>query len=165
MMTFRHDTTARLLLALLVTLPFAGCGNGGGAAKAQAAKGIYTNSVDCAEGGKLTFEQCAQALDAAVTEHEKTAPTYTALWRCEETEGVNKCEHTHAGRFRPKLLAFLVIATDPPVATPLYAPPKGKAGFRGADSKLYLEKDETITFSEHAQTQFEAHLDKRKVRH
>ena len=155
----RSRTLALHLAAALLTASIAGCG-ASPQQKAEAAKGVFTSSSDCAESGILTIEQCMQAMSAAVVAHEKSAPTYSELRRCEATEGANKCEHTHAGRFRPRLLAFLIVASEPPVATPLYAAPKGEAGFRAADNKLYLEKDETIRFSSHAQTLFEAHLKK-----
>lgn len=161
-MALRFDATRQLALVLLLAFPLAGCG-GGNSAKPEAAKGIYTSSADCADHGKLTFEQCVTAMDQAVAEHESAAPTYSSLQRCEDAEGVNKCEHTHAGRFRPKLLAFFVVASEPPTATPLYAAPKGEAGFRNAGSKLFLEKDETITFSEHAQTLYEAQREKPRI--
>lgn len=148
------------LAAVALTLSLAACGNTT-APKVEAAKAIYTSSTDCADGGKLTYEQCVEAMSAAVTAHEKSAPKYTSLKRCEEKEGAGKCENAEDGQFRPKLLAFFVVASTPPVATPLYPATKGEPGFRSADNRLYLEKDETITFSEHAQTLYEAHLDKR----
>jgi hypothetical protein len=148
------------LAAALLTLSLAACGNAS-APKEEAAKAIYTGAGDCADGGKLSYEQCAEAMNLAVTEHEKTAPNYSSLKRCEEKEGSGKCENAENGQFRPKLLAFFVVASQPPVATPLYPATKGEPGFRTASNKLYLEKDHTITFSEHAQTLFEAHLDKR----
>ncbi|MEW5964885.1 MAG: DUF1190 domain-containing protein [Pseudomonadota bacterium] len=159
-MALHHSLRMPPLAAALLTLSLAACGNAA-APKEEAAKAIYTGSADCAEGGKLSYEQCAEAMSAAVSEHEKSAPHYPSLKRCEEKEGSGKCENTETGQYRPKLLAFFVVASQPPVATPLYPASKGEPGFRGADNRLYLEKDHTITFSEHAQTLFEVHLDKR----
>lgn len=159
-MRLTSTTFGRLAMAI-AALALAGCG-GGGKKTAEAApfQGIYTASGDCADSGKLTIDQCLHAMEKAVAEHEKSAPTYKTLKSCETTEGANRCERTHVGNYRPVLLAFLVIASKEPVAKPLYASgdPK-KVGFRTASKDFYLTSDETVTMSEHAQTLVEASTD------
>ena len=102
----------------------------------------------------------ATVTEKAVAEHEKSAPSYSTLRSCEATEGRDRCERTHIGNYRPVLLAFLVVASKPPVAKPLYASgdPK-KIGFRSAAKDFYLTSDDAVTMSEHAQTLAEAHVD------
>jgi uncharacterized protein YgiB involved in biofilm formation len=160
-----HLPRLRTRLALTVVAaaaPLAGCGQGAAKATAPAPRGIYTSSGDCAEAGKLTFEQCASAMEHAVAGHEKAAPSYSSLKSCEKTESEERCERTASGGYRPRLLAFLVTAGASPTARPLYAPPEGKEGFRAADKTLFLVSDETLTFSGHAQTLAEGGADAKK---
>lgn len=157
---------ARLALAAMAAaiLPLAGCGDGAAKTAAQAPRGVYTSSSDCAAAGRLSFEQCSGALEHAVAAHEKSAPSYASLKSCEKTEGESQCERTASGGYRPRLLAFLVMASSPPAARPLYAAPEGKEGFRASDKTLVLHSDETIAFSEHAHTLAEGGSDKKKKR-
>lgn len=161
-----HHCHARVPLTALVlaVLPLAGCGDGAAKPTAQVPRGIYTSSSDCAEAGKLSFEQCAEALERAVAAHEKLAPNHASLKSCEKTEGESQCERTAAGDYRPRLLAFLVAATTPPTARPLYAAPAGKEGFRASDKTLFLISDDNLTFSGHAQTLAEGGEAKKKKR-
>ncbi len=162
-MRLASSKMSRLSL-VVAALALAGCGGGGSKKVAEAPpfQGIYTASGDCADSGKLTIDQCLEAMEKAVTDHEKTAPSYTSLKSCEATEGRDRCERTHVGNYRPVLLAFLVIASKPPVAKPLYASgdPK-KIGFRTATKDFYLTSDEAVTMSEHAHTLAEANVDKK----
>ena len=79
---------SKLALAVAAS-SLAGCG--GGAPKKTAEpppfQGIYTASGDCADSGKLTIDQCLTAMEKAVAEHEKSAPSYKSLRSCEGTEG------------------------------------------------------------------------------
>lgn len=146
---------------VIAVLALGGCGGDGKkTAEPAAFQGIYTASGDCADSGKLTIDQCLTAMEKAVAEHEKSAPSYSTLRSCEATEGRDRCERTHIGNYRPVLLAFLVVASKPPVAKPLYASgdPK-KIGFRSAAKDFYLTSDDAVTMSEHAQTLAEAHVD------
>lgn len=152
------------VVALAVTaLVLAGCG--GGSKKTAGPppfQGVYTASGDCADSGKMTLDQCLAAMEQAVADHEKVAPTYGNLKSCEATEGRDRCERTHVGNYRPVLLAFLIVASTPPVAKPLYASgdPK-KVGFRTAGNEFFLAGDEAVNMSRHAQTLAEATIDKK----
>lgn len=160
------STTLSGLTLVIAALSLAGCGGGDGGTKKTAEpppfRGIYTASGDCADSGKLTIDQCLDAMEKAVAEHEKSAPSYTSRKSCEATEGADRCERTHVGNYRPVLLAFLVTALKPPVAKPLYASgdPK-KIGFRTATKDFYLINDEAVTMSEHAHTLAEANVEKK----
>ena len=99
-------------------------------------------------------------------EHEKDAPTYNSEKSCIAKEGDGKCEHTAAnGKYRPRLLAFLVTVSKTTKAKPLYAHPKGDSGFRDIGGSTYTTATEELVFSEHAQTMFEAHVGKKKGKH
>lgn len=137
-------------LIVASTALLAACGKGNDdVAKGPVHKGVYTSAADCEASGKLSIEICARAMEIAVAEHETNAPSYGSLRNCEDKEGKDTCERTEE-KYRPQLQAFLVIASEPPQAVPLYAPPANAEGFRGADKKTYLATDETIAFSEHA---------------
>lgn len=146
-------------------LALAGCSGGAKKPEPPAFQGIYTASGDCADSGKLTIDQCLAAMEKAVAEHEKSAPSYSSLKSCETTEGRDRCERTHIGSYRPVLLAFLVIASKQPVAKPLYASgdPK-KVGFRTATKEFFLTSDEAVTMSAHAHTLAEANVDAKAKR-
>lgn len=149
-------------LAAAACLALAGCGEAKKTTAAPAAfRGVYTTSSDCADSGKLTYEQCVTAMEKAVTEHEKTATSFKTLTSCEASEGVNRCERTHLGTYRPVLLAFLVTASTPPRAQPLYAIGDKKVGFRTASKEVFLTSDENITMSRHAQSMAESNVDKK----
>lgn len=154
---------AFVVAACVLPITLAGCGGGGGSSSttAKVPKGIYTTAADCADGGKLTYEQCSDLIYAAIDKHEAEAPTYSELRFCEAKEGEGKCEFTASQKIRPKLLAFLVTASEPPQAIPLYATPKGEPGFRDLAGNTYLHSNEELVFSEHAVTVFERNEKKR----
>ena len=141
-----------VLVAVLMSASLAGCG--GSAPKqaaAPAAVGIYTSAADCAESHKLNLEQCDELIHAAVTEHNQTAKTYISLRLCEVTEGPDRCERTEENAFRPKLQAFLISFSTPPLAQALYAAPDKQVGFANRDkSRTVLTVDETLLFSDNA---------------
>lgn len=155
---------AFVLAAAALSLAVAGCGgsksSGGGATTVP--KGIYTTAADCADSGKLTYEQCSDLISKAVDTHEKDAPTYSELRFCEAKEGDGKCEFTANQKIRPKLLAFLVTVSDPPQAIPLYAHSKGEPGFRDLAGGTYMHANEELVFSEHAVTVFEKNGKKKR---
>ncbi len=161
-MTKRRSYNLALLAAALV-LPamLAGCGGSGGSTGPKVPKGVYTTAADCAEAGKLTYEQCSDLIYAAIDKHEAEAPTYSELRFCESKEGEGKCEFTANQKIRPKLQAFLVTVSEPPQAIPLYATPKGEPGFRDLGGTTYLHSNEELVFSEHAVTVFERNEKKR----
>jgi hypothetical protein len=164
-MSPQHSHARLAITAMaLAAVPLAGCGDGAAKQTVRVPRGVYTSSSDCAEAGKLSFEECTGALERAVAAHEKQAPSYGSLKSCEKTEGESQCERTDAGGYRPRLLAFLVTATTPPTARALYAAPAGKEGFRASDKTLFLISDETLTFSSHAHTLAESGDAKKKKR-
>lgn len=164
-MRLTSSTFGRLSM-VIAAAALSGCSGGAKkTAELPPFQGIYTASGDCADSGKLTIDQCLAAMEKAVAEHEKSAPSYNSLKSCETTEGRDRCERTHIGTYRPVLLAFLVIASKQPVAKPLYASgdPK-KVGFRTAAKEFYLTSDEAVTMSEHAHTLVEASTDAKAKR-
>ncbi len=148
--------------ALVLPVVLAGCGGSEPANPVtKAPKGVYTTARDCADSGKLTYEQCSDLIYAAVEKHEKGAPSYSERRFCEAKEGEGKCEFTANQKIRPKLMAFLVTASDPPQAIPLYAAAKGVLGFRDLAGATYLHTNEELVFSELAVTTFERNNKKR----
>ena len=118
------------------------------AAGPPAERGIFISTSDCADSGKLTAEQCGQAVDMAVAAHEQQAPTFKSLRLCEAASGVERCEKSSNDQYRARLQAFFVTMSDPPTAVPLYAPAKGKAiGFRSASKQAIDARDETLHVS------------------
>ena len=155
---FRVPAAAVAFLGLAaLPLGLAGCGAAPQKSAASAPRGIFTSANDCSENGQLKIELCSKAIDAAIAEHEASAPSYTTLKACETAEGADRCERAASGRYRPRLLAFLVTGSAPPVGRPLYATLKGEPGFRTGERKNLLASDETLRFSEHAVTAYEAH--------
>ena len=157
MPTHNSNRSPLVVLVAAVSVALSGCGGSSSstATSEPVVKGIYTTAADCADSGKLTYEQCSDLITAAVDAHEKDAPTYSELRFCEAKEGESKCEFTANQKIRPKLLAFLVTVSDPPVAIPLYAHSKGESGFRDLAGNTYMHANEELVFSEHAVTVFE----------
>lgn len=152
--------------AAVASAGLSGCGKSETAQAVPDFNGIYTTAVDCGESGKISYEDCASIMAKAVEEHEKDAPTYNSEKSCIAKEGDGKCEHTAAnGKYRPRLLAFLVTVSKTTKAKPLYAHPKGDSGFRDIGGSTYTTATEELVFSEHAQTMFEAHVGKKKGKH
>lgn len=146
--------------AVLAGVLAAGCGGGSSQPVAETKRGVFTTAVDCADTGLLDYEACAAAMADAVHMHETDAPTYGSLRSCSAKEGEGRCEFTANGKYRPRLLAFLVTASSPPVAKPLYAHQK-EAGFRDLSNNTYTDLDDTLKFSEHAQTMYQVNSGKR----
>lgn len=157
----KHLAFAATTLASAI---LAGCGGSAPTtAEAPEFKGVFTTAIDCADSGKISYEDCAKVMSEAVVTHEADAPTYTSERSCVAKEGEGRCEFTAAnGKYRPRLLAFLITASKPPTAKPLYAHPKGQSGFRDISNNTYTNDDEHLVFSEHAQTMFEAQAVKRR---
>lgn len=143
----------RVIVMACLPLSLAGCG--GPAPKKQgpaALVGIYTSAADCSGSKKLSVADCNTLIHHAVAEHQQTAKTYISLRLCEAAEGSDRCERTEENAFRPKLLAFHITFSTPPVIQGLYAPAdKSQLGFSNRDKSLtVLAVDETLTFSENA---------------
>ena len=127
----------------------AGCGEAEKpkAAAPPAERGIYISASDCADGGKLSAEQCGQAIDQAVAAHEQTAPGYKTLSQCIAAEGAERCDKTVGGAYRARLQAFFVTMSNPPHGVPLYPPAGSSVGFRSPSRQAISAKDETLHVS------------------
>ena len=146
------------VLGLLAAgLLLAGCGGGKPVAVVTAERSIFTSALDCEAAGKFSIDVCSATIEAAVAAHDKTAPSYKSIDSCETAEGKEKCERIGENLYRPRLSAFLITASTPPVAAPLYLTRDGQPGFRTADKQNILAKDETLIFSKSARQAFEGH--------
>ncbi len=140
-----------IVAVLAASLAAAGCGK---SKKEETgppvAKHIITSAMDCTEAAGLTYDVCQPLIEKAVTEHQSNATKYTSLKACEGKEGATKCEKVADKDFRPKLAAFLLTMSEPPVAVPLYASADASIGFRGADNTKFSSEDDKFTFSKSA---------------
>lgn len=148
-----RSISAIAILAAPVLL--AGCGGSSPKVAVKDFKGIYTTASDCADSGKLSYEDCSAAMAQAVQKHETDAPSYGELRFCEAKEGDGKCEGGGEQKYRPKLFAFLVTAGKTTTAVPLYAHTKGEEGFRDLAGATYMHANPDLVFSSHAQTMYE----------
>ena len=71
-------------------------------------RGIFISATDCAATGKLTLDECGDAIDKAVAEHDAHAPVFAQLDRCESAFGDDRCDKGFDQRYRPRLQAFFV---------------------------------------------------------
>ena len=128
-----------------------GCGNSGPQAPKAAAPptehGIFISSADCAASGKLTIDECGQAIDLAVSQHETTAPKFDVQSQCEDKFGVGRCEKGMDARFRARLQAFFVTLEKPGHAVGLYPPAKSMIGFVSPSQQLVDARDPTLKVS------------------
>lgn len=155
--------TKTLLSALTLATSavlLAGCGGGSkpAAQQAQGDRYIFISAKDCAESGKLDLQKCGDVVDAAITTHLATAPTYKSLASCEKTEGMERCERTDDKTFRPRLVAYLVTINGTNVtALPLYSGGPDDKGLRQTDKKkILLVGDESLTYSQSSIAIYEA---------
>ena len=109
--------------------------------------GVFISATDCAETGKLTVDQCGQAIDQAVAEHQVQAPSFAFVQQCEGAYGVERCDRGVDGRFRPRLQAFFVTLASPAHAVPLYPPSKSLIGFQSPSHQTINARDETLKVS------------------
>lgn len=112
-------------------------------------KAIYMSAADCAEGGKLSADDCSILIDNAVKIHEKTAPVFKGVRSCEEASGPDRCEKDVNGNYRMRLQAFMFEIGGPqPVVTALYPSADGKIGFRDPAKKLVDARDDNLIVSQ-----------------
>ena len=140
----------RLALVALVFVagPLAGCGN---SAKIPTERFIYTNSEDCAEGGKASATNCDKAIELALLEHDKLPVKYLTLADCEKAEGNDRCERVAERHYRPRLMGYHFTVKGQATAVPLYAGKKGATVFRDAAGATYdWQRTEGVKFSPQA---------------
>lgn len=146
----------KMSLASAVCMALAACGGdpAPGPKQPQAAveHGVFISSSDCAATGKLTIDQCGQAIDAAVAEYQAVTPSYDSNGQCEEGVGAERCDKGVDGRYRQRLQAFFVTLVAPGRAVPLYIPSKSMIGFQSPSKQLIDARDQTLRVSEAALT-------------
>jgi hypothetical protein len=132
-------------------LALSGCGADPQPAPKSAApaieRGVFISATDCAATGKLTLDQCGDAIDKAVASHEAHAPDFAALDRCEAMFGQDRCDKGFDQRYRPRLQAFFVILAKPARAVPLYPPANNMIGFQSPSKQPINATDETLRVS------------------
>ncbi len=117
------------------------------------AKGIFISANDCAASGKLTGDECGEAIDAAVARHEKQSKSYKSLKQCAAAEGEDRCAKTADGGYRARLQAFFIIMSKPPRAEPLYpSTQKQMIGFRSPTQPSIDANDENLIVSSAAKS-------------
>jgi uncharacterized protein YgiB involved in biofilm formation len=153
---FGHGPVMRLskaaLAASFLTLAatFGGCGDSGPAngSKAGDARGVIVSSTDCVSFGPKAVDACTKALEKAVNVHEASTASYGNIQACETAIGPNNCERSASGKYRPRLLAFMVTVSGAAArAEPLYAAKDGAVGFQTADKDVLLAIDQSLAFS------------------
>ncbi len=145
----------RLLPQIVVLLGgsalLSGCGGDPAPASKSAAaaieRGVFISATDCAATGKLTLDQCGQAIDNAVAAHEAKAPVSNSIDECEHMFGSNRCDKGDDGRYRPRLQAFFVTLALPPRAVPLYPPSNTLIGFQSPSRQPIDARDDTLRVS------------------
>jgi len=86
---------SKFCVGLAVCAALGGCGDASqpeAKARPPVEHGVFISARDCAATGKLTVDQCGQAIDAAVARHEAEAPAYGSLSQCEATVGADRCD-------------------------------------------------------------------------
>lgn len=145
-----------------VTLTLSGCGGGDApivSKKSDHPQRVVTSSSDCSNTGILGPDECAEAVERAIQTHNEISQSYPNRRLCEKTESEGRCEQTVDGQYRARLAAYLVTASEPPAAVPLYFIKGATAsGFRDLDGTNYLEADLEIAFSEASVTVSESIL-------
>ena len=160
-----HLPGFRTRLALTVVAAasaLAGCGEG--AAEPPRRRRAASNELQrLRRGRQADFEQCASAMEHAVAGHEKAAPN-TLAQVLREDRGRGAVRAHRVRRLSPASSGVPRHRRHVSDGAPLYAAPEGKEGFRAADKALFLVSDETLTFSEHAQTLAEGGAEAKKKR-
>lgn len=149
MLSFKSAGTAGLILALAAGL--AGCGNAtpsGGESRAASARGVIASASDCVSFGPDAVKACAGAIERAVKAHEASSASYGNIEACEKAVGERRCERAESGKYRARLVAFLVtVGAASARAEPLYPVKDGAVGFRTTGNTTLLASDQSLTFS------------------
>ena len=139
---------------ILASLILAACGGSAPPPVAGPAveRGIFISSGDCADSKKLTADECDKAIESAVALHEAQAVHHKTARACEAVAGLERCDKTVDGQFRPRLQAFFVVMSKPPTAVPLYPPQVSSMAFQSLSKQIINAKDETLIVSAAAVT-------------
>ncbi len=141
----------RFAIFAVAALGLAACGDSGApSAKIEAKRYIVVSAVDCADNAGLEFDRCAELMQAAVAQHDRTAPTYPKVDACEKAEGLGRCERAGEKSYRARVTAFQLTVGEKSAAIPLYAPKTDKAGLRTAANDEILPDAETHIFTDSA---------------
>lgn len=144
------------LACVAAAFALAACSEEPAQPKAPAAvveKGIFISANDCAASGKLTGDECGEAIDAAVARHEEQSKSYKSLKQCAAAQGEDRCAKTADGSYRTRLQAFFIIMSKPPRAEPLYPPTKKETvGFRSPTQPSIDANDENLIVSSAAKS-------------
>lgn len=152
-----------VLAGLMAALALAGCGKAEKKVVVDTKQFVVTSAVDCADNAGLSYEVCAEIIAKAVDHHEKSAASFTTLAACEKGEGAGKCERIDERAFRPRLTAFHLTLSEPPVAAPLYPTKSAAVGFRTAGNADMLTDNEGYTFTKSASDAAELYKSNKKV--
>ncbi len=114
--------------------------------------GVFISSTDCADTGKITLDDCGQAIDSAVAAHNENSAVYKSLRQCEAAEGPERCDKIGENEYRVRVQAFFVTMSTPATAVPLYAPNASTAAFRSPSKQELSAKDESLHMSPAAMT-------------
>ncbi|MFZ4808202.1 MAG: DUF1190 domain-containing protein [Hyphomicrobiaceae bacterium] len=145
----RVPRSAAIAAALVAALLTSACGKGTGKAAAKGDRIVYATLDDCVDAGKLQPAECDTVFEAAVGQHEQTAITYRTLSDCEKAEGIERCERTTTGAYKPRPSAFLVTFTPKPTAEAMYLALKKANAYRTAKGTV-IKPDGDTPFSDRA---------------
>lgn len=135
------------VIAAAATLTACGQAEEPHAAAPPAEHGVFVSSTDCADRGKLTLDQCGQAIDQAVAAHTQNSPVYKSLRQCEAAQGPERCDRIGDNAYRARVQAFFVTMSDPATAVALYAPHGSTAAFRSPSKQELSASDESLNMS------------------
>lgn len=162
MLLISRGNSIRYMAVFAAALATSGCGS----AEKQEAKVIprhvVTSAIDCQEAASFTYDECTALIEKAVAAHDSSATSFTTLKACEAKEGPDKCERIDDRVFRPRLVAFLLTMSEPPVVEPLYVSQGEQVGFRTAGATVLAIEDEKYSFTKSAVEAAEALVSKRK---
>jgi hypothetical protein len=140
----------RFAVIAAAALALAGCGDSQPAVKIDTKRFIVVSAVDCADNTGLEYDNCAELLQSAVAQHDKTAPTYPKIEACEAAEGVDLGGRRIIKKKKARVTAFQITVAEKTVAIPLYPPTTDKSGLRTAANVEILPEAEAFTFTESA---------------
>jgi uncharacterized protein YgiB involved in biofilm formation len=109
--------------------------------------GIFLSSDECAFSGKLSIEQCGEAIQTALSGHDKEIAGYQSETDCLAMFPHSHCEVRIDGRYRRRAQAFLVTFATPPNATALFRPGRAIVGFRTASGQEVDATDKALQIS------------------